>query len=313
MISVEDALGLIDQCHHNWGAESISIDKAAGRTLAEDVLAPRDLPDAFDPVAGGTSENLDTPTLQRGDTLLSAGLRLNSSATMLLASCNIFMIKVKRFPSVGLIRCGDELTEIGRAIGPHEKIDSVGPSLKALLGFYHIETEDHGLAKDNLGDIKRHIQRCQADIIVPIGGTSAKTNDIMNRAIRDLGFISVFNEVEVDPGKPLWMAKRDYQFALGLPGSPFSAWACAQLFLLKMIGVEQTWARVPLANALRGTNAPDRLICARLLDNGHLDVLKTGQQAGALVPAQTQFLIWQKAKDGALDAGTEVDCLFCRA
>jgi len=37
------------------------------------------------------------------------------------------------------------------------------------------------------------------------------------------------------PGKPAWLARRDNQIVLGLPGNPGSAFVCARLFLRPLI------------------------------------------------------------------------------
>jgi molybdopterin molybdotransferase len=73
------------------------------------------------------------------------------------------------------------------------------------------------------------------DLLLVSGGSSVGEHDRTPQALADLGFKLLVRRVNVRPGKPLLVARRDEQWAFGLPGNPLSHFAAFHVFVARAL------------------------------------------------------------------------------
>ncbi len=178
-----------------------------------------------------------------GDTLLTAGSRLNPWRLALAASAGRAELRVSVRPRVAIVATGDELAKAGTALGIWQIHDSVGPGLCAWFGDRDCEVSLLDTLPDNRAEVSAALQGVDCDLLITIGGASVGDHDVIKPALRDLGLEIIVEGVAVRPGKPSWFGLLgDRQVVLGLPGNPVSAMVCAELFATPIIAAMQAAA-----------------------------------------------------------------------
>jgi molybdopterin molybdotransferase len=86
-----------------------------------------------------------------------------------------------------------------------------------------------------------------ADVIVTVGGVSVGQRDYLPQTWQAMGTRTLLHGVNIQPGKPVFVARAGSRWILGLPGNPVSVLVTAHLFL---------W---PLLKALSGSRDGGRL------------------------------------------------------
>ena len=260
-----------------------------------------------------------------GATVIAAGTRLDPLTISLAAMAGAVEVTVTVPPRLAIVTTGDE---VGRASAANTAAinDSNGPLLSAFAAALGLSaTRSH--VRDDAVAVRRGLETAgeTADIIVTTGGVSVGDRDLIVPTAADLGYATIFHNVAMQPGKPVFLARRMQGgrecFLIGLPGNPVSVAATAHLMLWPLIARlggsrPPTWRQMPLAAphrhrgnrrlflpALRsdpGTITPVRwngsgdLIAAAAAD-GLIDLAPGADlAAGAPVP----FLPWAGAVDG---------------
>ena len=169
-----------------------------------------------------------------GDILVARGTRLAPAHLSVAAMAGAAEVEVFARPSVSVVTTGDEVGASGKA-GIR---DSNGPLLDALMASLQVEvTRRH--AKDQEGELRSALEAAakDADVVVTTGGVSMGERDLVPATLAELGYETVFHKVQVQPGKPVLVARRaDGALFVGLPGNPVSVLATAHLFLMPALG-----------------------------------------------------------------------------
>ena len=174
----------------------------------------------------------------RGTLLLPKGRRLSGRDLALAAAMNHPALPVHRRPRVAMLATGDELVLPGSEPGPGEIVYSNGLALTALAGSEGAEVIDLGIAPDRVAETADSIRRARdlkADVLVSTGGASVGEYDVVQEALKSVGFSLSFWRVALRPGKPMMHGVLGGMQVLGLPGNPVSAFVCAFLFLLPLL------------------------------------------------------------------------------
>ena len=182
---------------------------------------------------------------EEGEVLIEAGRRLDWRSLATAAAADRAAISVFRQPRVILLATGDELKAPGEALEQPGAIpESVSPSIAAFVRLNAgIVLRSERLPDDiSLMAASAREALKQADLVIMLGGASVGDHD-HSRSAFDGPLDYVFPKVAIKPGKPVWMARKDDRFILGLPGNPTSALVTARLFL------------APLLKGLGGENA----------------------------------------------------------
>jgi len=189
--------------------------------------------------AKGRNVRAEGIDFKQGDVLLRQGRRLNDRDVMLAAAMNYARLPVRRRPKVAVLATGDELVPPGSTPKPGEIVYSNGFAIIALAREAGAEVHDLGIARDQLDDIAAAVRRARdwsADILVTSGGASVGEHDLVQRALKAEGLELSFWRVALRPGRPMLHGHLGAMHVLGVPGNPVSAYVCAFLFLVPLIG-----------------------------------------------------------------------------
>jgi molybdopterin molybdotransferase len=173
-----------------------------------------------------------------GDTLLTAGQRLDARRLSLAAAMGHARLPVRRKPRVAILATGDELARPGEALGPDQIVASNIYALAALVDRAGGEPIDLGIARDTFEDLERAIAEARAsgaDLLVTLGGASVGEHDLVQSALTRQGMHLGFWRVALRPGKPLMHGRLGPMLLLGLPGNPVSSIVCGILFVVPVI------------------------------------------------------------------------------
>jgi molybdopterin molybdotransferase len=176
---------------------------------------------------------------KQGDVLLRKGRRLSDRDVMLAASMNHATLPVYCRPKVAVLGTGDELVAPGSQPRPGEIVYSNGFALLAMAHNAGADVIDLGIARDRIEDIANAVRRaCDwgADVLVTSGGASVGEHDLVQRALASEGLELSFWRVALRPGRPMMHGRLGATNVLGVPGNPVSAYVCAFLFLLPLVG-----------------------------------------------------------------------------
>jgi molybdopterin molybdotransferase len=167
-----------------------------------------------------------------GDTLLSAGVRLDPWRLALAASAGRAEARVAICPRVAILPTGEEIVPAGAPVRPDQIFDSGGPALAALVANWGGTATRHAPAGDSEAAILACVSAADCDLLVTVGGASVGDHDLVKPALSRLGLRLLVDTVRMRPGKPVWFGiLDDGRRVLGLPGNPASALVCAELFL----------------------------------------------------------------------------------
>ena len=199
---------------------------------------------AEEPVCGEHPDLLDPVRLQgldfrQGEVLLNKGQRLSDRDVMLAAAMNYAALPVHRRPKVAVLATGDELVPPGTTPKLGEIVYSNGFAVLALAREAGAEIRDLGIARDKVDEIAAAVRRgrdWKADVLVTMGGASVGEHDLVQQALKDEGLDLSFWRVALRPGRPMMHGRLGPMHVLGVPGNPVSAYVCAFLFLLPLIG-----------------------------------------------------------------------------
>ena len=169
--------------------------------------------------------------IQTGTLLLQRGTLLHAHHLTLLASQGRTHISAFRLPRVALFASGNELKMHFEHIESHQLYNTNTPTFAARARELGCDVIFTGTAEDTLESIQKHIKSAlNADFIVTSGGVSVGDADYTKEAFRSLGEETLFESVEIKPGKPTTFGRIGNTFILNLPGNPLAASLCFELF-----------------------------------------------------------------------------------
>jgi molybdopterin molybdotransferase len=210
------------------------------------------------------------------EVVLHAGTRLDYSGTATLAAFGRTKAKVYRRPEVAIIATGDEIVE------PHEQPEefqirnSNAWSLAAQVARAGGTARVLPVARDTLEHTRGMIGRgLECDLVLLSGGVSAGSYDVVEEALATFGAEFYFDQVSIQPGKPLVFGRASGKYFFGLPGNPASTMVTFEVFARAAVellgGAEETalfmpWAR--LTRPFRHRVGLTRFLPARLGADG---------------------------------------------
>lgn len=179
--------------------------------------------------------------VQAGETLLTAGTRLEAAALGHLAGQGVVEVSVRRRPKVALLSTGDEIVDPGKPLAPGQLYNSNRPMLKRLLENFGAEVVNLVSVPDDFAQTVALLQQAaeDADVVVSTGGVSVGEEDHVKAALEQLGELNLWR-LAIRPGKPLALGRlpnpRGEARFVGLPGNPVSGFVGAWLFLRPLMG-----------------------------------------------------------------------------
>jgi len=162
--------------------------------------------------------------IKKNELLLEIGDEINFSKITLLASQGISHIKVFKKPKIVVFASGEELKLHYEKIEEHQIYNSNTPTLIARAKELGCDVTFIGQAKDSIENIKELISNSlDADLIITSGGVSVGDADFTKDAFNELCFETIFDGIQIKPGKPTVFGKIKNSYVLNLPGNPLAS------------------------------------------------------------------------------------------
>lgn len=174
--------------------------------------------------------------IQQGDSLLTSGTLLYAHHITLLASQGYTHIKLYKRPKIALFASGNELKMYFESLEPHQLYNTNSPTFAARARELGCDVTFIGTAEDTIESIQSHIKSAlDADFIITSGGVSVGDADYTKEAFSTLGAETLFESVDIKPGKPTTFTRINETLILNLPGNPLAAALCFELFAQSII------------------------------------------------------------------------------
>ena len=155
------------------------------------------------------------------EVLVLQGEKLDSYKIGVLASQGISHIQVYKKPKVVVFATGKELKMHYENIEPHQIYNTNSPMILAKSQDLGAEISFMKIATDSKNDIKLAIKNSlDADLIITSGGVSVGEADFTKDSFFDLGFKTIFEKVDIKPGKPTTCGMLGKTAILNLAGNP---------------------------------------------------------------------------------------------
>ena len=169
--------------------------------------------------------------IKQNELLLSNGDEINFSKITLLASQGISHIKVYKKPKIVVFASGEELKLHYEKIESFQIYNSNTPTFIARCKELGCEVTFIGQAKDSVEAIKELIiNSLDANLIITSGGVSVGDADFTKEAFNSLDFKTLFDGIDIKPGKPTVFGKIKDTYILNLPGNPLALALIFEMF-----------------------------------------------------------------------------------
>lgn len=181
---------------------------------------------------------------QAGNTLLKAGIAINSPEIAVLATAQATELTVFSRPQVAIFSTGDELINPDETLQKGQIIDSNRYALTAFVASLGAIPRPLGIIKDNPDLLRETIRKAinSSAIVLSTGGVSVGDYDYIEGILGELGGKILIGSVAIQPGKPLTFATfPNGCIYFGIPGNPVSAlvscWRFVQMAIKKLSGL----------------------------------------------------------------------------
>ena len=193
--------------------------------------------------------------LFKGQTVLKAGRFIKPQDIAVMAAVGATEVTVSNKVRVGVISTGNELVEPDRTPAEAQIRNSNASQLMAQVTRAGATAKYYGIASDDEVSTAKLLSAAVAENEVTLisGGVSFGDFDFVPAVMRSLGLTIHFDQVAMQPGKPLTFCTGDRKAVFGLPGNPVSTFVQFEVmvrpYLNKMMGVtaEEPLLMVPLA------------------------------------------------------------------
>ena len=205
--------------------------------------------------AGNTNIAKAAEDLFNGQTVLKAGRYIKPQDIAVMAVVGATEVTVSCRPKIGVISTGDELVEPDVKPAKAQIRNSNAYQLMAQIERAGSTGRYYGIARDEEASITGLMQKAlkENDVVLISGGVSFGDFDLVQKVMHSLGMKVHFDQVAMQPGKPLTFCTAERKAVFGLPGNPVSTFVQFEImvrpFLDRMAGVkdEEINMTLPLA------------------------------------------------------------------
>lgn len=175
--------------------------------------------------------------VRTGDVVLRKGKYIQPQDIAVMASVGRTKIKVKKKPKVGILSTGDELVDPSDQPGISQIRNSNAYQLVAQVTRAGGVGMDLGIAPDNKNITYEMIKHAidESDIVIITGGVSMGDFDFVPSVLERAGVKILFDQVNVQPGKPTTFGIHSKAIVFGLPGNPVSSFIQFELLVRPLI------------------------------------------------------------------------------
>jgi molybdopterin molybdotransferase len=259
--------------------------------------------------------------IHKGEVIVSAGVLIRPAEIAALATVGKTRVSVFKRPVVHVLSTGDEVVEPDQTPGEHQIRNSNAQSLLAQLQELGIAGSYLGIVGDTPEQLDAAFAKAlEADVLLITGGVSVGEYDLVDDALSRAGMRLVFHKVNMRPGKPILVGKRDRCLVVGLPGNPLSTFTGFAILvapaLRKTMGLssfENVEILLPLASTLR--RKPGRttyhLADVQVVDGEMLvHPVKSMSSGDVLSLVRANAFVVAPGSPHAIEAGTDVPVIL---
>ncbi|HET7370696.1 MAG TPA: gephyrin-like molybdotransferase Glp [Gammaproteobacteria bacterium] len=268
------------------------------------------------PVAPGKDIRFQAEELQRGAPLGQAGQCVTPGLLAALAIAGVAEIQAHRCLRVSVLITGDELVPAGQPLKRGQVHDANGPLVRAWLLQNRLPEPALRYVRDEADEVEAALEAAfnEADFVITTGGVSVGDRDYIPKVAEQMGAEPLFWKVAQKPGKPLYFARRDGSFLLGLPGNP-AAVLVGLVFHARRVLDALTGCVDPgpplypgrLAEELKADRHRTRLVRARRAtgSDGVIELHPLPRQGSHMLSnlQEADALVWTPAGDQPIEAG----------
>jgi molybdopterin molybdotransferase len=175
--------------------------------------------------------------VRRGDIILRKGKFIRPQDIAIMASVGHVEVGVRKQPVVGIISTGDELIDPSDIPVISQIRNSNAYQLHCQVKRSGGKPTDYGIAPDKktvtLNIIEKAINN--SDIVLLTGGVSMGDFDFVPSVLEHAGVKILFDQVNVQPGKPTTFGVHSKALVFGLPGNPVSSFIQFELLVRPLI------------------------------------------------------------------------------
>jgi molybdopterin molybdotransferase len=240
--------------------------------------------------------------IRPGDRLFEPGRALSPGDIGVLATLGWSRVRVVRRPIVGILSTGDEIVDLGGAIGLGQIPNSNTYSLMAQVREAGADPVNLGVARDRQDEIEARLRwGLGCDLLISSAGVSVGDHDFVKAALAALGAEQHLWLVNMRPGKPITFATLPSPLkgtlpVFGLPGNPVSAMVTFELFvrpaIRRMAGHARVMRPTRVARALAPIANPGRrrgyLRVVLREQGGVLGARLTGEQGSGILRSMAE-------------------------
>jgi molybdopterin molybdotransferase len=194
--------------------------------------------------------------IMNGQTVLRPGRFIKPQDIAVLAAVGATAVTVSCRPRVGVISTGNELVEPDLMPAGAQIRNTNSSQLMAQVARAGATGRYYGIARDEEGSIALLLKKAldENDVVLISGGVSFGDFDLVPRVMRSLGLTIHFDQVAMQPGKPLTFCTGDKKAVFGLPGNPVSSFVqfevVVRAYLNRMAGVsvQEPTLQLPIAD-----------------------------------------------------------------
>jgi molybdopterin molybdotransferase len=163
--------------------------------------------------------------VRKGDGVLKHGKLIKPQDIAVMASVGHINVLVNKMPNVAILSTGDELVEPSSSPGISRIRNSNAYQLLAQVSRAGGAGRYYGITPDIEDVTFTMIQNAinENDIVIITGGVSMGDFDFVPSVLKRAGVNILFDQVNVQPGKPTTFGVHSKAVVFGLPGNPVSS------------------------------------------------------------------------------------------
>ena len=187
-------------------------------------------------VRKGDALRLKGEESKEGEILFASGEEITARTIAVLASQGIMNIEVYKKLSIAVVSTGNELKEPWENASEDEIYNCNSYAIISTLQSKGFDASYIKVIPDNLDETIAFVSDLKSyDIIITSGGISMGDADFVGRAFEENGLVTLFDGVNIKPGRPIMMGRMDKTFVICLPGNPLTAMVNLYLFAMPII------------------------------------------------------------------------------
>jgi len=187
-------------------------------------------------VRKGDALRLKGEETKEGDTIFMAGEEITARTIAVLASQGIVSVEVYKKLSIAVVSTGNELKEPWESASEDEIYNCNSYAIISTLQSKGFDASYIKVIPDNLEETIAFVSDLKLyDVIITSGGISMGDADFVGRAFEANGLVTLFDGVNIKPGRPIMMGRMDKTFVICLPGNPLTAMVNLYLFAIPIL------------------------------------------------------------------------------